>query len=89
MDHLCQWTAKRRTMVCNRCDELLAAYKREARSQALRECCAENFRRSGDDSRLATHEAAHLQLKCREARDALMAHFRHDHSSRNEDLGPS
>ena len=87
MDHLCQWTAKRRTMLGKTCDELLAAYKREVRpfgNAVLKTSVA-----AGDDSRLATHEATHLRLKCLEARDALMAHFRQDHSSRDEDLGPS
>jgi hypothetical protein len=87
MDHLCQWTAKRCTMFYRTCDELLAAYKREVRlfgNAVLKISGA-----VGDDSRLATHEAAHLRLKCREARDALIAHFRQDHSSRNEDSGPS
>ena len=70
-------------MACKTCDELLAAYKREVRlfgNAVLKISGA-----LGDDSRLATQEAAHLQLKCREASDALLAHLRQQHSNRNED----
>jgi hypothetical protein len=74
---------RHRKMACKTCDELLAAYKREVRlfgNAVLKISGAPR-----DDSRLATQEAAHLLVKCRDANDALMAHLDQDHSNRNED----
>ena len=43
----------------------------------------------GDGSRLAAEEADQLRLKCRDASDALMAHWREDHRNVTEKLGSS
>ena len=70
-------------MACKTCDELLTAYKREVK--LFGNAVSKISGTLGDDSRLATQEAAHLLVKCRKASDALMAHLRQDHSNRNED----
>jgi hypothetical protein len=70
-------------MACKTCDELLAAYKLKVRlfgNAVLKISGA-----LGDDSRLATQDAAHLLVECRDASDALLAHLHQEHSNRNED----
>ena len=74
-------------MACKTCNELLAAYEREVR--LLGNAVLKISGAVGDDSNLATQQAAHLLVKCQDAKDALLAHLRVDHSNGNGDLGPS
>ena len=73
-------------MACKTCNGLLTAYNREVR--LFGNAVSKITGAVGDDSRLATQEAAHLLVKCEDAKKALLAHLRQDHSNRNEDLGP-
>jgi len=72
-----------RNMACKTCDKLVAAYKLEVR--LFGNAVSKISGTLGDDSRLATQEAAHLLAKCRDANEALLAHLRQEHSNRNED----
>src|SRR5215831_2825747 len=72
-------------MACKTCDELLTAYKREVK--LFGKAVSKISGTLGDDSRLATQEAAHLLVKCRDASVALTAHWRLEHSDGNEDSG--
>jgi hypothetical protein len=65
------------------CDDLLAAYKREARLFGNVVLNIPGV--LGDDSRVTTQEAAHLLVKCRDASVALTVHLRQEHSNHNED----
>jgi hypothetical protein len=74
---------RHRNMACKTCEGLLAAYNREVR--LFGNAVSKIPGAVGDDSRLATQEAAHVLVKCREASDALKAHLRQEHCNRNED----
>jgi hypothetical protein len=64
-------------MDCKTCDALLADYERSVHvfiNAVL------SFREAeGDDSTMSVEEADRLQLKCKDARDALMTHLHQDH----------
>ena len=64
-------------MDCATCDKLLATYKREVTlfKNAVRDFPG----KVGDDSRLAIAEVDRLKLKCREASNSLMGHWREHH----------
>ena len=68
-------------MACKTCDDLLSAYKRSV--GLFGNAVSKISGTVGGDSRLATQEAAHLLVKCRDASDALMAHLRKEHGNRN------
>ena len=70
-------------MACETCDDLLSAYQRSVR--LFGNAVSKISGTLGDDSKLATQEAAHLLVKCRDANEALLAHLRQEHSNRNED----
>jgi hypothetical protein len=74
-------------MACKTCDGLLAAYNREVR--LFGSAVSKLSGAVGNDSNLATQQAAHLLVKCQDAKDALLAHLRVDHRNGNGDLGPS
>ena len=66
-----------RTVGCKTCDELVDVCKRSARDHM-------NFLLNasgtvGDDAPLASKEAARIARKCKETRDALLAHLRLEH----------
>ena len=68
-------------MDCKTCDDLFGFYKRSV--IRLRNAVLE------DESKLAPEEADPLRLKCKDACDALMEHWRKDHSNVNDKLRPS
>ena len=74
-------------MACKTCHGLLAAYNREVR--LFGKAVSKLSGAVGDDSNLATQQAAQLLVKCQDAKDALLAHLRVDHSNGKGDLGPS
>ena len=70
-------------MACKTCNGLLTAYNREVR--LFGNAVSKISGAVGDDSRLATQEATQLLAKCRDAKEAVLAHLRQEHSNRNED----
>ena len=70
-------------MKCKTCDTLLAAYQRSVHVFVN---VVLTFREAeGDDSTMSVEEADRLQLKCKDARDALMAHWRERHDPKRRD----
>jgi hypothetical protein len=68
-----------RTMLdCATCDHLLADYKHTIR---LFKDAVQKLPGTGEDSSLAVVNADCLLLKCREANDALIEHWRAHHGS--------
>ena len=64
-------------MKCKRCNTLLAAYERSVHVFVN---AVLTFREAeGDDSTMSVEEDHRLHLKCKGARDALMAHLRKRH----------
>jgi hypothetical protein len=66
-------------MVCERCNLLLAEYKRKVDAfvnEVLK--LREAF---GPDAKLTAKEADRLRLKSHAARDALLEHWRQEHST--------
>ena len=64
-------------MDCQACNELLAAYRL---SVSLFKEAVGKIPGSAEDSGLAVATTNHLKLKCRDASDALIAHWREDHA---------
>lgn len=74
-------------MDCKTCDDSFGFYKRSV--SLFRNAVLNTPGCLGDDSRLAAEEADRLRLKCRDASDALMAHWRKAHRRVTEKLGSS
>jgi len=66
-------------MSCQTCDDLLAAYKCTVKlySEAMHQTSG----LVGDDFRLAVKELERLLMKCQDANNALIAHWREDHNN--------
>jgi len=63
-------------MDCKTCDELLSDYRDAVR---LFKHSVQRIPGTGGDSSLAIAQADRLRLKCTEANDALMEHWREQH----------
>jgi hypothetical protein len=64
-------------MDCDKCNALLDDYKRAV--DMLKHAVHNAQGASGPDSRLTAEQVAHLRRMCRNASDALMAHWRQCH----------
>ena len=72
-------------MDCKICDALLADYKRSVHVFVN---AVLTFREAaGDDSTMSVEEADRLQLKCKDARDALNAHWSQHHCNLGRKAG--
>ena len=65
-------------MDCQTCNDLLAAYRLAV---GLFKEAVGDVPGTGGDSTLAVANANHLRLKCRQASDALMVHWREHHDN--------
>ena len=66
-------------MRCQTCDDLFTGYNCADKlyTQAMQNMAG----RGGDDFKLAVEELEHLRVKCQDANNALMEHWRKDHRS--------
>jgi len=72
-------------MACEACSHLFAAYQHSV--TLFRDAFCKGSGAIGDDSRLASEEAARLSQECRDANYALVAHWRERHSDLGKSVG--
>jgi hypothetical protein len=68
-----------RFMGCKTCDDLLAVYRCAVR--LYKTTVRDSTTRVGDELRLASQESERLRLACRDADNALIAHWRQMHNN--------
>ena len=73
-------------MACKTCDELLTAYQRSVKIFVNADRSLQGLLR--DDFQRPLKELESRRRTCRDANEALLAHWRQDHRNRNKDLGP-